>query len=207
MFVTGQQEVNVLCNKLQKLFPYNPNSTNQQSTTTTSNRKQRKQLKETQIDKKLTLLDAPTVNLDNYSTMPLDEQSDIFDSTNVDDGNDDEDMDKFYDLEDNDDDEDDDSDLENPLNDKTNIRTTNSNNKQEKPLYVLPLYSLLSSEKQIRVFDKVPDNCRLCVVATNVAETSLTIPNIKYVVDTGKVNFLFFFCLYFYFSVRNHKSF
>ena len=52
---------------------------------------------------------------------------------------------------------------------------------------VLPLYSLLSSEKQIRVFEKVPDNCRLCVVATNVAETSLTIPNIKYVVDTGKV--------------------
>lgn len=27
----------------------------------------------------------------------------------------------------------------------------------------------------------------MCVVATNVAETSLTIPNIKYVVDTGKV--------------------
>jgi len=28
---------------------------------------------------------------------------------------------------------------------------------------------------------------RLCVVATNVAETSLTIPGIKYVVDTGKM--------------------
>lgn len=32
-----------------------------------------------------------------------------------------------------------------------------------------------------------PEGCRLCVVATNVAETSLTIPNMKYVVDTGKV--------------------
>jgi ATP-dependent RNA helicase DHX37/DHR1 len=33
---------------------------------------------------------------------------------------------------------------------------------------------------------------RLCVVATNVAETSLTIPNIKYVVDTGKIKMKFY---------------
>jgi hypothetical protein len=33
----------------------------------------------------------------------------------------------------------------------------------------------------------VPEGVRLCVVATNVAETSITIPAIKYVVDTGKV--------------------
>ena len=32
-----------------------------------------------------------------------------------------------------------------------------------------------------------PDGVRLCVVATNVAETSLTIPGVKYVVDTGMV--------------------
>ncbi len=57
----------------------------------------------------------------------------------------------------------------------------------EQPLYILPLYSLLPSDKQIKVFEKPPDGCRLCVIATNVAETSLTIPNIKYVVDTGKV--------------------
>ncbi|CAK8691730.1 unnamed protein product [Clavelina lepadiformis] len=55
------------------------------------------------------------------------------------------------------------------------------------PLHVLPLYSLLSSEKQRQVFAPVPEGTRLCVVATNVAETSLTIPGIKYVVDTGKV--------------------
>lgn len=34
---------------------------------------------------------------------------------------------------------------------------------------------------------KPPEGCRLCVVATNVAETSLTIPGIKYIVDSGKV--------------------
>ena len=54
------------------------------------------------------------------------------------------------------------------------------------PLYILPLYSLLSTEKQMKVFDEPPPNCRLVVVATNVAETSITIPNIKYVVDAGR---------------------
>lgn len=37
-----------------------------------------------------------------------------------------------------------------------------------------------------QVFDPPPPGCRLCVVSTNVAETSLTIPNVKYVVDSGK---------------------
>ncbi|VDK21592.1 unnamed protein product [Anisakis simplex] len=53
------------------------------------------------------------------------------------------------------------------------------------PLYCLPLYSLLSSEKQRKVFEPIPDGCRLCVVATNVAETSITIPGVRYVVDSG----------------------
>ena len=38
-----------------------------------------------------------------------------------------------------------------------------------------------------KVFVAPPEGVRLCVVATNVAETSLTIPNVKYVIDTGKV--------------------
>ncbi|KAF9406321.1 putative ATP-dependent RNA helicase DHR1, partial [Podila epigama] len=54
------------------------------------------------------------------------------------------------------------------------------------PLHVLPLYSLLKTEDQMRVFEPPPPGSRLCVVATNVAETSITIPNIKYVVDSGK---------------------
>ena len=44
------------------------------------------------------------------------------------------------------------------------------------PLWTLPLYSLLSSEKQNQIFLPPPSGHRLCVVATNVAETSLTIP-------------------------------
>ena len=51
---------------------------------------------------------------------------------------------------------------------------------------VLPLYSQLSPEKQYQVFQPQPDGVRLIVVATNVAETSLTIPGIRYVVDCGR---------------------
>jgi ATP-dependent RNA helicase DHX37/DHR1 len=55
------------------------------------------------------------------------------------------------------------------------------------PLYVLPLYAILSSEKQSRVFEPPPPGTRLCVIATNVAETSITISSVKYIVDCGKV--------------------
>lgn len=48
---------------------------------------------------------------------------------------------------------------------------------------VLPLYARLSSAEQHRVFQ--PHRGRRIVLATNVAETSLTVPGIKYVVDPG----------------------
>lgn len=54
------------------------------------------------------------------------------------------------------------------------------------PMHILPLYSLLPSEKQMRIFEEPPVDTRLVVVATNVAETSLTIPNIRYVIDCGR---------------------
>ncbi|MGR0220898.1 ATP-dependent RNA helicase HrpA [Agromyces sp. ZXT2-6] len=52
---------------------------------------------------------------------------------------------------------------------------------------VLPLYGRLSSADQHRVFEpsKVPGLRRRVVLATNVAETSLTVPGIRYVVDAG----------------------
>ncbi|KZO96940.1 P-loop containing nucleoside triphosphate hydrolase protein [Calocera viscosa TUFC12733] len=54
------------------------------------------------------------------------------------------------------------------------------------PMHILPLYSLLPGDKQMRVFQDQPTDARLIVVATNVAETSLTIPGIRYVVDSGR---------------------
>eukprot|EP00756_Hemistasia_phaeocysticola_P021104 Hpha_TRINITY_DN15757_c2_g14::TRINITY_DN15757_c2_g14_i1::g.37630::m.37630/K14780/DHX37, DHR1; ATP-dependent RNA helicase DHX37/DHR1 len=44
----------------------------------------------------------------------------------------------------------------------------------------------MNPQLQKRVFEAVPPGKRLCVVATNVAETSLTLPGIRYVVDCGR---------------------
>lgn len=48
---------------------------------------------------------------------------------------------------------------------------------------ILPLFARLSAAEQERVFR--PSNARRIVLATNVAETSLTVPGIRYVIDTG----------------------
>lgn len=52
-------------------------------------------------------------------------------------------------------------------------------------LEVLPLYSRLTAADQHRVFSSHGNAVRRVVLATNVAETSLTVPGIRYVVDTG----------------------
>lgn len=48
---------------------------------------------------------------------------------------------------------------------------------------ILPLYARLSAAEQNRIF--APHHNRRIILATNVAETSLTVPGIKYVIDTG----------------------
>ena len=53
-------------------------------------------------------------------------------------------------------------------------------------VHVLPLYSQLPTKEQMKVFEAPPENSRLIILATNVAETSLTIPGIKYVFDCGR---------------------
>ena len=52
-------------------------------------------------------------------------------------------------------------------------------------LIILPVYSALPSEMQSRIFEPAPAGSRKCVVATNIAEASLTIDGIYYVVDPG----------------------
>lgn len=53
------------------------------------------------------------------------------------------------------------------------------------PLAILPIYSQLPSDLQAKIFQKAPDGVRKCVVATNIAETSLTVDGIMFVVDAG----------------------
>jgi ATP-dependent helicase HrpA len=59
--------------------------------------------------------------------------------------------------------------------------------KDAAPTEVLPLYGRLSAAEQHRVFERssVAGVRRRVVLATNVAETSLTVPGIRYVIDTG----------------------
>ncbi|KAK4191356.1 putative ATP-dependent RNA helicase [Podospora australis] len=53
-------------------------------------------------------------------------------------------------------------------------------------MHILPLYSMLPTKEQMRVFEPPPEGSRLVILSTNVAETSLTIPGIKYVFDCGR---------------------
>jgi len=54
-------------------------------------------------------------------------------------------------------------------------------------LMICPIYANLPTDLQQRIFEPTPPKCRKVVLATNIAETSLTIDNIVYVIDPGYV--------------------
>ncbi|KAG6000750.1 hypothetical protein E4U54_001296 [Claviceps lovelessii] len=56
-----------------------------------------------------------------------------------------------------------------------------------KELVVCPIYANLPSDLQAKIFEPTPDGARKVVLATNIAETSLTIDGIVYVIDPGYV--------------------
>jgi ATP-dependent RNA helicase DHX8/PRP22 len=56
---------------------------------------------------------------------------------------------------------------------------------QQQQLLVAPLYAALPPEQQMRVFEPAPPGTRKVILATNIAETSLTIAGVRYVVDPG----------------------
>ena len=53
------------------------------------------------------------------------------------------------------------------------------------PLLILPIYSQMPADLQAKIFDRAPPGVRKVIVATNIAETSLTVDGIMYVVDCG----------------------
>ena len=160
VFLTGQQEVNTLVRRLRGRFPG-------QQADVQEVREERKGEVKRRVKKKSAIAPSPVVlpevDLSSYKIQPLAEQE-----TDA--------------MEEEDDDDEDlgdmgDEDLVDAGGDKGSFS----------PLHVLPLYSLLTKERQAAVFQGSPAGSRLCVVATNVAETSLTIPGVKYVVDCGRV--------------------
>ena len=56
---------------------------------------------------------------------------------------------------------------------------------QVKELLIRPIYANLPSDMQAQVFEPTPPGARKVVIATNIAETSITIDNIIYVIDPG----------------------
>lgn len=65
-----------------------------------------------------------------------------------------------------------------------NLKT---NNIKGPTLRVFPLYAQLPQQRQMDVFLPSTANTRKIILSTNIAETSLTIPGIKYVIDSGVV--------------------
>ncbi|KAM6943725.1 putative ATP-dependent RNA helicase DHX37 isoform 1-T1 [Lycodopsis pacificus] len=164
VFLTGQAEVHNLCRKLRNAFPFRKGNTTTGEDEEAETSEAMRKFKKAKRKKAVSL---PRIDLDNYSALPLDEG--------------DEDREAGIGYEDG-------SDLE------FGDDPAGAEEKADPsiPLYVLPLYSLLAPEQQAKVFRPPPPGTRLCVVATNVAETSLTIPAIKYVVDCGRVKKRFY---------------
>uniref|UniRef100_A0A673VE54 DEAH-box helicase 37 n=1 Tax=Suricata suricatta TaxID=37032 RepID=A0A673VE54_SURSU len=167
VFLTGQAEVHALCRRLRRAFPHarrRPPEKEDQEDSVEETRKFKKSRTRARKAQAATL---PQISLDSYSVLPA--------------GEGDEDREAEMDEEE----EGLGSDLDLDLGDGE--ADAGAQLDASLPLHVLPLYSLLAPEKQAQVFQPPPEGTRLCVVATNVAETSLTIPGIKYVVDCGKV--------------------
>lgn len=158
IFVTGQQEVNSLVKKLRKAFPLRHKS---------------KILEAEKKDQNITeeIEDDDDVDEGMKRALKRKKKIKFIPKINLDD----------YSIPGDNENESDDNLTSDDESDEEVTAITNA-----QPLWTLPLYSLLPSHKQVKVFQSPPAGCRLCIVSTNVAETSLTIPNIKYVIDTGK---------------------
>ncbi|XP_035773239.1 probable ATP-dependent RNA helicase kurz [Anopheles albimanus] len=194
IFLTGQKEVNTMVRKLRKMFPPvkstdgketsdaaaaddRPNEEDEEFDNILRGKKARKKASSAKKRKNpsLTIPRLPQIDLDAYELPHADDtEADLHEDDHSSDSELDEDG-----LGDGDDD-----DEANLLDGGEDLGI--SELKRNQPLWVLPLYSMLPPDKQQRIFKPPPDGSRLCVVATNVAETSLTIPDIKYVVDSGR---------------------
>ncbi|ETL82323.1 hypothetical protein L917_17499 [Phytophthora nicotianae] len=157
VFLTGQREILQLCRKLSRA--YSVAARNKKAAALKSSRAFRAQRRQTETSSKEDFL---------REHDDIEEEADLEDA-------------QVYGTE----------DIEDPTYELEEEQNSDDEDEEMEELavpylHVLPLYSLLPNDEQMKVFDTPPENHRLVVVATNVAETSLTIPGIKYVVDAGR---------------------
>ncbi|ORX79504.1 P-loop containing nucleoside triphosphate hydrolase protein [Anaeromyces robustus] len=189
VFLTGQQEIQILCKKLRKKFPIQQNNNNKINKKS-DDLNNEDEIEDLQIKEKATgaggfgaeddNIELENDNKDKNKTMKM--LDDLSDSEDEEDEKASDSEEEEITILNGDIDEDEDEEFDKIMDDEDD-----NDDVPVGGLHVLPLYSLLPTAAQLRVFEPPPPNSRLCVIATNVAETSLTIPNIRYVVDTGKV--------------------
>ncbi|KAF8176995.1 P-loop containing nucleoside triphosphate hydrolase protein [Pholiota molesta] len=169
IFLTGQAEITGVCRKLEAKFGQKA-----------INEKKRRR---SQAGRQLDVGDGDDDLISSAKSAVAAAQADI-EAEEVDLGNSVED-DLAFDVDENMDHEEDAEGLESDDDDKLD-EELGLEEGSDIPMHIVPLYSLLPSDKQMRVFQPPPPGTRLVVVSTNIAETSLTIPGIRYVVDCGR---------------------
>ena len=139
--VIGQQEVNVLVKKLRSKFPGKSSNLNDidEDVLESALKLDKKSKKTGKVVANTTVKSLlPQLDLSNFKSQPLDTtETDVLDHND-----------------DDDDDDDEDADLDE--NDEEDVTV----NKMAQPLYVLPLYSLLSTERQQLIWEGPPDGSR-----------------------------------------------
>ncbi|KAI9270835.1 P-loop containing nucleoside triphosphate hydrolase protein [Sporodiniella umbellata] len=74
------------------------------------------------------------------------------------------------------------------INEISNLAEALTEHTQDsKKWVILMLHSSLSIEDQEKVFDITPEGVRKCIISSNIAETSITIDGIRFIIDSGKV--------------------
>jgi len=68
---------------------------------------------------------------------------------------------------------------------QTKLQGLVDSGKEVSDCMIVPLYGMMQSDDQRNVFDEVPEGCRKLIFSTNIAETSLTVADVGYVIDCG----------------------
>uniref|UniRef100_A0A8C4QX51 RNA helicase n=1 Tax=Eptatretus burgeri TaxID=7764 RepID=A0A8C4QX51_EPTBU len=165
VFLAGRAEVLALCQRLRRAFPSQSTKfdmTREHGKKTADQRGTKRQRKSGN-NARTTLSTLPRVDLSDYPVLPKSEGKQEACE-----------LDGDCEVEET-------SDFE--LLDDVDLEAEDSC----QPLSVLPLYAKLSAREQAKVFVPPPAGSRLCIVSTNVAETALTLPGLRYVLDAGMV--------------------